>query len=230
MEKYPFISMRFFTDYSFTDYEVKDKVNGGSATLVTKSHVKLDAKLVQHYSPKFKSYLGIGFQAVEYENTLTRPLVNPNLSLWDFNGGLIYNPWSRLSLDLSLHYGDNYYVRNYNATHLKFSKHLVPSVQLQANYDMFSFGDLDFGLGGKIGYTMPFTAKDREEVEGNFDVEGSLNYGADLYARKQFEKWSIGGGVGVMKRQLNTSITEGDLTEVTIGLKIAIPFGWNEGK
>jgi hypothetical protein len=229
-EKYPFIALRLFTDYSFTDYEVHDKVNNANASIVSKSHIKINARLVQHYSPGFKTYLGIGYQDLIFENSLNKPIVNNHLNLWDFHGGLIFNPFNRLSLDLSAHYGDVYYIRGQGPSNLKFSQHLVPSFNLRGQFDLFTYGSLDFGLGGNIGYTLPFKAEHREEPEGNFDVKGSLNYGAEVFARKQFERWSLGGGIGFNRKEMPTSISDGELTEVTVGLKIAIPFGWNEGK
>lgn len=229
-EKYPFISMRFGTEYFFTDYEVKEKATGAGASLVTESNFRLDLKMVQHFSPKFKTYLGLGYQDIKFENTLPKPMRNPHLNLWDFNGGVIYNPTSRFGLDLGLHYGDVFYIRPYSASELKFTKRLVPHLQLQAYYDVFSFGDLDFGVAGKLGYTPPFTSRDRDENFGNFKAKASLNYGGEIYARKQYEQWSIAGGVGVSRKQMDTNYIEGELTDVSVGLRVAIPFGWNEGK
>lgn len=229
-EKYPFVSLRSGVDYYFTDYEVKEKSSGAGATLVSKNHVGLNFKLVQHFSPKFKTYLGFGYQNIYFENTLSKPLVNPNLNLVDFNGGIIYNPSSRLTFDLGLHYGDVYYVRPYSNSELKFTKQLVPSAQLQVGYDLFSYGNLDFGIKGQLGYTPQFRSEDRDEVLGNFKAKSSLNYGGEIYARKQFDQWSVSGGIGLSKKQMETNYMDGELTQVNFGIKIAIPFGWNEGK
>lgn len=54
--------------------------------------------------------------------------------------------------------------------------------------------------------------------------------GAKFYARKQFDQWSVSGGIGLSKKQMETNYMDGELTQVNFGIKIAIPFGWNEGK
>lgn len=229
-ERYPFFSVRFFSDYSFTSYEVKDLQNGSRASLVSSSHVKNDLRFVQHYQSGFKTYLGIGHQNLIFENSLSKPLVNEQLKLWNYMGGLIVNPIERLSLDFSIHYADVFYVRAQGSDKLKFSQHLTPVGLVKAQFDIFSHGKMDFGLAGHLGIMPSFNAKNRDEVEGNFKAKTSLNYGGEIFARKQFESWSLGGNIGFNRRQMDTSISEGHLNEVTIGFKIAVPFGFNEDK
>jgi len=229
-EKFPFMSVRFFSDYSFTSYEVKDTQNGTRASLVSSSHIKNDLRLVQHYQSGFKTYLGIGHQNLIFENSLSKPLVNDHLKLWNYMGGIIFNPIERLSLDVSVHYADVFYVRAQGTNNLKFSQHLTPMGLVKAQFDLFSNGHLDFGLAGHLGLMPSFNAKNRDEVEGNFKAKTSLNYGGEVFARKQFESWSLAGNIGFNQRQMDASISEGRLNEVTIGFKIAVPFGFNEGK
>ena len=227
-EKYPFMSVRFFSDYSFTSYEVKDTQTGASASLVSSSHIKTDLRLVQHYASGLKTYFGLGHQNLIFENSLSKPLVNDQLKLWNYMGGVIFNPLERLSLDISIHYGDVFYVRSQGENNLKFSQHLTPMGLVKSQFDLFSNGNLDFGVAGHLGIMPSFNAKNRDEVEGNFKAKTSLNYGGEFFARKQFEAWSLAGNVGFNQRQMDTSISEGRLNEVTIGFKIAVPFGFNE--
>lgn len=230
LDKYPFYSGRAFFDYSSTNYNVTDKSSGAGADLVSDHNVKLTAQFVYHYSPSLKTYLGLSYKNLNFDNPKSKIILNRNVDVWDFHGGLIVNPFSILSLDLSAHYGDIYYIRGEGAD-LKFSKFLVPQLNLKGNLDLFSLGGIDFGLGGNIGYALPFKAKHREEIQGNFDVEGNWAYGGEIYGRKQFEKWSISGGISKNYQQLNTSQAKGQVEEVTFGVKIAIPLGFNnQGK
>lgn len=229
-EKYPFIALRVFSDYSITNYEVKDTTSGAHATLSSKSNMKFTVNLVEHYSKGFKSYVGLSYQNIDFDQPTSKHINNPNLDLWGFHGGLVFNPFNRLSLDLGGAYRDFYYIRGYGPDELKFSKHLVPEIYLNGQLDLFSAGSLDFGLGGHVAYAFPFDAKQREEPEGNFHVEGNLSYGGSIIARKQFESWSLSGEIGMNRQNLKTSVTDGYVDDVTFGLKIAVPFGWNEGK
>lgn len=230
IDKYPFISTRFSTDYVFSDYEIHEKSTGARGTIVSKNNIKYNLKLVHHYSPGFKSYFGLGYQSLDMENTISKPLVNPDLNLWDFSLGAIFNPFEKTVLDIALVYGDVYYVRPYSSTNLKFTKQLVPQLQISLAYDLFSYGQIDFGLKGNIGYTPKFTSEDRDEVLGNFKADDSINYGGEIFARKQFEQWSLSGAIGINKKDLNTNYMDGELKEVNFGIKIAIPFGWNGDK
>lgn len=226
-EKYPFYAGRFFVDYSSTNYHVKDKASGAGADFVTTSNVKIESNFVFHYSPSFKSYLGLSYSNLIFDNPNSKTILNRNLDVWDFHGGVIYNPIKRLSLDLSAHYGDVYYIRG-QGNDLKFSKFLVPQINLKGSFDLFTLGGIDIGLGANIGYALPFKAEHREEPQGNFDVEGNLAYGGEIYGRKQFDRWSISGGIAKQVQHVNTSQSEGRVEQVSVGVKIAIPFGWNE--
>lgn len=225
-EKYPFMSLRAESDFLFTEYEIKEKSSGLGGNLVSKSHYNFGVKLLQHYSPSTKSYFGLNYQHLEFDNSLSKPLLNPKVKMLNFDAGILLTPISRLHLDFGLHYGDVFYIRPYGTQNLKVTKQLVPSGHVFAAYDVFSQGGVTFGIKGKLAYVLPFTSEDREDPQGNFKAKGSLNYGAEVYGRKQFQKWSLAGGLGVSERDMGTNYMEGKLRSVNVGVKVAIPFGW----
>ncbi len=225
---YPFLAFRLYSEYKFMDMELKDLSNGGRATLTSDTDIKLTGLLVQHYNRSFKTYQSISFEYIDMDNSLSKPLIDPTLNLWDFGVGLIWNPWRTGSLDFSFHYGEQFYVRALDTTHLRFDEYLVPSLHLKYAQDLFSFGQTDVGIAGNVGVSRGFRAEHREEITGNYDVDVNWNYGAELYARKQWNGWSISGSLGYGRMQRNTSIVEAEARETTFGLKIAIPMGFND--
>lgn len=230
MKRYPFNSIRVFADYGFVDYESFDKQNNSRASIVSNADVRMSVFMVQHYYPKFKTYFGGKYNYISFNNSLNKKIKNQNLSLWGFQGGLNYRLLQRLSFDASLSYEDVYFIRSYDEdpNYLKFSKHLTPKVHLGLNYDVFSIGGLDFSIGGKFGYLFPFNAKNREEASGNFRVYGNINYGIEAIVRKDMKTYSLAGSLGYGESNLDTSISDGKTRETILGVKLAVPFGFNE--
>lgn len=229
LEAFPFLSLRMFSDLSFVNMQGKDKNSGAGFNLNSEYGLKTSFMLVQHYNNGFKTYQGLGFEHIEFENSLLKPLVDRQMNLWDVSLGFVFNPWRTGSLDMKLVYGESYYLRSYSATQLKLDKYFVPGLQVRFNQDLFSVGQTDLGLGLKGGVLKDFEARNRQEPLANYDVQVNYNYGLEVYARKQWSSWSIMGGISYDVVKKDTSILEAENRETTVNLRFAIPLGFNEG-
>lgn len=195
-----FQSVRLEVNAGSSTITATNKVTGAKRTLEASKNITFDIKILHHWSPSSRSYLGVDYNDLAFKTNTGR--INSG-NLLSAKVGHIINPFTRLSLSGEL----LLYSHVLSTPSLDLTGVTTGAGQISYQFDLYHAPKTRFGFGQSLLF-----------------APSAFEYKAGIYGRKVYQRFSVELALGYEGGTWEDNKSHTSFNNYIIGTKFSIPF------
>jgi hypothetical protein len=203
--------------HAFTSLNMIDSATGADSELASKLHLSLEGKYLQHWSSRFKSFVGIrlGWISFENPNSHERSLSSKEKLMNGIGIGGSYELTPHLDLGVSAYYQSELFARSTSTKNVTIDAVHLPSLESTMSYKAFSLESFTLGV------SMNFDLKLPAETD-SYDVKLGKGYGGAIFLERAPGKdmRAFKTNIGFYTRSQDSSIIQQKEKRIYLGLEV----------